>query len=601
MTRIINRRDLDFQLYELWDLEGLSAFPRFKGHDKTSYQAALDAAERLAVDKFLPHAAKADENEPTIKDGAIQMIPEIKDALDAYFADGFHLAHVDEAEGGMQLPYMVSQIISALFTSANAPTMAYASLSNTVANLLDIYGTAGQKQHFLKPMREGRYFGTMCLSEPQAGSSLADIRTTAKKMPDGRYLIHGSKIWISAGDHSLADNIVHLVLARCSDAPKGVKGLSLFIVPKFKIGPDTDDGTKTDNGVTLVGLNHMMGYRGTTNCVLNFGESGLCEGNLIGEPGQGLSIIFHMMNETRIGVGLGATILSTQGYLYALDYARARVQGRPVNTSNPDQPPVPIINHADVRRMLLTQKVYVEGALSLCLYCARLLDLSRHAPDQDERDCATALLNILTPIAKAWPSEYGVKANDLAIQILGGYGYSRDYPVERLYRDNRLNPIHEGTNGMQGLDLLGHKILINDGASFRLIMEEIGKTIGEAMQHKILADLAAAMQGAVELLSRVTVKLVGIAHEGDRRRFLANTQTYLQMTGHIVIAFLWLKQASTAARKLENATGSELDFYMGKVMAARFFFTHELPATGPMASFLASLDTTVLDIPDAAF
>lgn len=599
MNRIINRRDLDFQLYELFDLEGLSAFPRFQDHDKASYQTAIDAAERLALEKFLPHAAKSDENEPQIKDGKVSLIPEIKEALDAYIAGGFHLAHVDEAEGGMQVPHMVSQAIAALFTGANASTAAYAFLSNAAANLLDAYGSDDQKERFLKPMREGRYFGTMCLSEPQAGSSLADIKTTATKKPDGSYAIRGTKMWISAGDHDLTDNIVHLVLARCSDAPKGVKGLSLFIVPKFKVS--ANGGEAASNDVSLVGLNHKMGYRGTTNCVLNFGEAGSCEGSIIGEPGQGLAIMFHMMNEARIGVGLGATMLGTHGYLYSLHYAKERLQGRPAGSSDPDHSPVPIIEHADVRRMLLTQKVYVEGALSLCLYCARLLDLSQNSPDQVEKDRASALLDVLTPIAKAWPSEYGVKANDLAIQILGGYGYSREYPVERLYRDNRLNPIHEGTNGIQSLDLLGRKVLLNEGASFRLIMEEIGKAIGEAMEHKILADLGAAMQGAVELLSRVTVRLVTTAHEGDQTRFLANSHTYLQMTGHIVIAHLWLRQASIAAKNLDTATGDELDFYMGKIMAARFFFTSELPATGPMASFLASLDTTVLDIPDAGF
>lgn len=599
MERVINRSDLSFQLYDVLDVASLSAYPRFSEHDKASYEAVIDAAERLAMDKFADHAHKADENEPQYENGRVVMIPEVKEALSHYLAGGFHLAHRDESEGGMQLPLVISQAIAAIFTGANASTTAYPFLTIAAANLLSAYASDDQKEQFLKPMLEGRFFGTMCLSEPQAGSSLADIRTKATPLSDGSYAIKGTKMWISAGDHDLAENIVHLVLAKIPGGPEGVKGISLFIVPKYQV--DHEGRVGESNDVALAGLNHKMGYRGTTNCMLNFGENDACRGYLVGVVHHGLGYMFHMMNEARIGVGLGATMMGYAGYLASLDYAKQRPQGRPVDAKDPASPPVPIIAHADVRRMLLAQKSYVEGALSLCLYCARLLDEAQQTEDADTKKRNLLLLDLLTPIAKAWPSEFCLEANKLGIQVLGGYGYTRDYPLERLYRDNRLNPIHEGTNGIQSLDLLGRKVMAEKGLAFRLMMERIGDAIGEAKAHPVLEEQVAAMQGAVDLLSRVTVKLVTAAHEGKTEAFLANSHEYLLLMGHVVMAWMWLRQATVAAAKITDAVGDDRSFFAGKLMAARYFFIHELPKTGPQAALLASLDTTVLDMPNEGF
>lgn len=600
MQHIVDRRDLAFHLHETLDAEGLSVLPRFSGHDRATYEAAIDAAERLAREKFASHAAKLDAEEPRFDGERVHIIPEVGEALAAYHAGGFHLAHRDEAEGGMQLPLLISQAIAALFTGANAATMAYPFLTIAAANLLSAHGNDDQKRRYLVPMLEGRFFGTMCLSEPGAGSSLGDIRTKAVPHGDGTYRLFGSKMWISAGEHELSETIVHLVLARIEGAASGTKGLSLFAVPKHHVDEAGHVGERND--IALAGLNHKMGYRGTTNCLLNFGEKGDgAAGTLIGQPGQGLACMFHMMNEARIGVGLGATMMGYVGYLHARDYARERLQGRLPGNKDPESPQVPILAHADVRRMLLTQKCYVEGALQLCLYCARLVDVADESGDEALVRRNRLLLEILTPIAKAWPSEWCLEANKLAIQVLGGYGYTRDHPLERLYRDNRLNPIHEGTNGIQSLDLLGRKVVMENGLAFRHMLEAMGEDIGEAMADPQLSDLVAALQGAIDLLSRTTVRLVSAAREGKTDLFLANSHSYLLMTGHIVIAWMWLRQSVAAAKGLRNAEGADAGFYAGKLIAARFFFSHELPKIGPMAALLSSLDRLVLDMPDEGF
>jgi alkylation response protein AidB-like acyl-CoA dehydrogenase len=360
---------------------------------------------------------------------------------------------------------------SGIFSCANLSLANYAFLTVANANMLRAFGTEDQRRRYLPPMLEGRWFGTMCLSEPQAGSSLADIATKAEPLPDGFYRLKGSKMWISGGDHELADNIVHMVLAKIPGGPPGVKGISLFLAPRCRVEADGSLGSW--NNIALAGLNHKMGQRGTVNCLLNFSEGGDTLATLIGEPGKGLAYMFHMMNEARLGVGHAAAMCGLGGYLSSLDYAHQRLQGRLPNNKDPSSPPVPIIEHADVKRMLLAQKAAVEGAMALTGYCAYLVDLPKIADDDDERERLDALLGVLTPVAKSWPSEHCLEANKLAIQILGGYGYTRDFPVERFYRDNRLNPIHEGALGIQAIDLLGRKVRLDGGRGFDLLCAKI--------------------------------------------------------------------------------------------------------------------------------
>ncbi|UGY90306.1 acyl-CoA dehydrogenase [Streptomyces gobiensis] len=588
---LLSRRDLDFLLRQWLDTEELTRRPRYEEHSRQTIDAVLDLSEQLATRYFAPHNKRNDQEEPRFDGEHVQLIPEVKEALDAFAASDLLAASMDAELGGMQLPHVVSTACFAWFQAANVATSAYPFLTLGNANLLSAHGTAEQIATYVRPMLAGRFFGTMCLSEPQAGSSLADVATRAEPQPDGTYRLFGNKMWISGGEHELAENIIHLVLARVPGAPAGVRGLSLFIVPKYLVGADGAVGERND--VVLAGLNHKMGYRGTTNTLLNFGEGRHrpggapgAVGQLVGEPHGGLSYMFHMMNEARIGVGASAAALGYTGYLKSLDYARTRPQGRPVTDKNPAAPQVPIIEHADVRRMVLAQKSYAEGALALILYCARLVDEQRTADTHEARERARRLLDVLTPIAKSWPSQWCLKANSLAIQVHGGYGYTREYDVEQHYRDNRLNPIHEGTHGIQALDLLGRKAVMDGGAGLAALGEAIGDTVtravaadGEAAGH------AEALRAAWQRVGPVTAALWG---SGDPEKALVNASLYLEAVGHVVLAWIWLD--------VLLATDPEGDdYHRGKRQACRYFFRHELPRVGPQFTLLESLDTTVLD------
>ena len=444
----------------------------------------------------------------------------------------------------------------------------------------------------------------MCLSEPQAGSSLSDVATRA--LPDGpgfevdplgpRYRLFGHKMWISAGEHELTENIVHLVLAKMADVDgklvPGTRGISLFIVPKKLV--DTEGRlTGERNDVALAGLNHKCGWRGTTNTLLNFGEGKFRPGGqagavgyLVGAPGQGLRAMFHMMNEARIGVGLAATMLGMAGYEASLDYARQRPQGRPITGAGKDatQPQVRIIEHADVKRMLLAQKAYAEGALALALYCARLVD-EQHTGDATAAAEARLLLEVLTPIAKSWPSEWCLEGNSLAIQVHGGYGYTRDFPVEQYWRDQRLNMIHEGTHGIQALDLLGRKVVMDGGAGLKLLATRVQGTITRAGQVDGLAEHATALAAALQRLGAATraAWATGVPEEA-----LANATPYLQAFGHVVLAWIWLDVCTASADP-------------GRRAALRFFYAYELPKIDAWLAVVAAREDVCRTMDEAWF
>ncbi len=585
---ILDRRSLDFLLYDVVRIEDLLRYPRFSEHSRETFAAVIDVAHQVALETFLPHYRASDLHEPELVDGRAQIIPEVKAALQAYIEAGFMGATADASHGGMQLPFTMENAYGICFGSANLPTLAYPALAKGVANLIEAYGSEAQKRRFMDPIWAGRWFGTMCLSEPQAGSSLADITTRATPDGAGAYRIEGAKMWISAGDHEMSENIVHLVLARLPDAPAGVKGISLFAVPKHRANADGSIGEPND--VRLAGVNHKMGYRGSINCFLKFGENNGCIGELVGEPHQGLAHMFHMMNEERIGVGLGAIMLGNAGYLYSLQYAGERRQGRHPDNRDPSSKPVPIIEHADVRRMLLAQRSYVEGAMALALYASRLIDEQNNEPDAAKRDESHLLLELLTPIVKAWSSDWCLKANELAIQVLGGYGYTREYPVEQHYRDNRLNSIHEGTNGIQALDLLGRKAMMQDGAALKLLMARIEVDCSAAAAQESLAEHAASLRSYCALAGKTT-QCIGAAMAGGQVRLgLANATHYMTLLGHVVIAWMWLKQALAAQQALPNASATDQDFYRGKLQTCRYFFAQELPAVEHSARLLSSLD-----------
>ncbi len=587
MPELLRRRDLDFLLYEVLDTQSLCARPLYADHSRDDFDAVLDAAVELAEGAFLPHARELDENEPTWDGERVHIHPDVAPACRAYGEAGFISGGFPVEDGGLGLPYTLATTWLGIFAVANISTASYVMLTMAAANLLNTFGSDAQKARYLPSMLEGRTFGTMALSEPHAGSSLADIKTTATPAGDGSYRLVGNKMWITGGDHDLSDNIVHFVLARLPDAPPGTRGISLFLVPKI-----LDDGTRND--VRIAGLNHKMGYKGAVNTAFNLGDEGGAVGWLVGEPHQGLRCMFHMMNEARTAVGLEAAALGCAGFLHSLDYARERPQGRSLAQRDPSQPQVNIIEHADVRQMLLAQKAYSEGGLHLALYCARLVDDTRSLDDGRE---AQMLLDLLTPICKAWPSKYGPISNDLAIQVLGGAGYTRDYPVERLYRDNRLNPIHEGTNGIQAMDLLGRKVPMRSGEPLQILMARIQATLARAAEHDELSGISKWVERALGIVAQTTMELGQVAMGGDHERYLANASVYLEMAGHLVVGWLWLEAAVVATSALKaGAEGSEADYYQGKTMAASYFARWELPKCIRWSKLLSPVEPTPLNM-----
>ena len=563
-VNLVSGRDINFLVHE-WlrpnERSESGGSPRF---DREYAQALFELAEKLAVEAFLPHYKLSDQREPVVSERGVHVLPEIRAALKKYAELGFFGASFPEDIGGIGLPNLASAACLVQFAAANVATAAYAILTVANARLIARFGTAAQVRQFALPQIAGRSFGTMCLSEPQAGSSLADIRARAEWEGNdelgSRYRVFGNKMWISGGDHDAADNIIHLVLAKIPTddgvLPEGTKGISLFIVPKV-----LPDGRPND--IHVAGVNHKMGYRGISNCLLNFGEQGGSVGWRIGEPGNGLAQMFRMMNEARIGVGLGAAALGYRGYRLSVQYARERVQGRPVGERGGG--PIAIIDHPDVKRMLLSQKAYVEGALALCLYCANLLD-------EDGNFESEQLLGLLTPVAKSWSSEYGLAANDLAIQIHGGYGYTRDFDLEQLYRDNRLNTIHEGTTGIQAIDLVGRKILRDRGAALEIAKSRAFHTAQLASEVIDLQGVALQLTQAWGWISGAVKALMDL----EANVACDNATSFMAGLGHVTIAWLWLDQA-IAARRLIYQGAESLDFLNGKINACLFFFEHELP------------------------
>ncbi len=597
---LLCERDLQFMLFELFDTESLCERERYADHSRETFTAAMETARTVAEKYFLPIRQKVDTHQPTFDGEKVQMIPEIKVALDAAVEAGLGSSTANYELGGMQLPAIVASAAGAYLSAAGSVTMGYLGLTSANANLIEAHGSEEQKKQWVEPMRSGRFAGTMAMTEPAAGSGLADLTTSAVKADDGSYRITGNKIFISGGDHELNENIVHLVLARVKGAPKGVKGISLFIVPKYMVNDDGSIGERND--VALAGLFHKMGGRGQTSTALNFGENGGAVGYLVGEENRGLTYMFHMMNEARIMVGTGAAVTALTGFQYSLNYARERPQGRLASCKDPMSPPVNIIEHADVRRMLLAQKAYSEGAMALCLLGAQLADDERTAPTEKEREDAHTLLDFLTPMIKTWPSEYGPKANDMAIQVLGGHGYINEHPVEMFYRDNRLNPIHEGTTGILSLELLARKVPMNDMKGYQACLAAMQQTIAEAKEVSELSDYAERLEAALVTVQETTSALLSAMMEQQIDLALSNSVKYLELFGNVVIAWLWLKQGCVAQAALAKQPHQrDADFYLGKLQAMRYFFRFELPQIQVWSKILTDGDSTCYDMQDNWF
>ncbi len=605
------RPTLDFLLYDWLGVTELLERNRYSDHSRETFDAVLDTCERIARDKIAPFNRIMDTEEPVF-DGEKVILPAARhEAHAAYVASGMSAAGQDYDIGGMQLPFTLEVAANGFFSMASV-NMLTSMLTVGNANLLMRHGTDLQKKVFAVNEFSGRWAGTMCLSEPQAGSSLSDITTRAtadgadfEQDPLGpRYRLTGNKMWISNGEHELTENIIHLVLAKIPGPDgkliPGVKGISLFIVPKRMVN-SRGELTGERNDVALAGLNHKMGWRGTTNTLLNFGEGKYpvngkagAIGYLVGRPHEGLSCMFHMMNAARIGLGTGAVMLGLAGYYAALDYAKTRTQGRPLGQAgkDPTQPQIRIIEHADVKRMLLAQKSLCEGALALELFCARLVD-EQITGTPEQANQSRLLLEVLTPIAKSWPSEWCLEANSLAIQVHGGYGYTRDFPVEQYWRDNRLNMIHEGTHGIQATDLLGRKVLMEGGQGLQLVSESIQKTLERARQKPDLAEYGDVLDST---LQRVLAATKAAWETGDPNEALANAVPYMQAFGHMIIAWMWLD----VALAIPEARYTQ-PLYAGKLAATRYFYRYELPKVPTWLEVVASRDLTCAHVVEDAF
>ncbi|WP_144732778.1 acyl-CoA dehydrogenase [Extensimonas perlucida] len=611
-----HRQTLEFLLYDWLQAESLSARPRFAEHTRATFDAVLDTCERIAREKYAPFNRLVDTEEPRF-DGEKVILPQAThEAYRAYADSGMLSAAQDYDIGGMQLPYTVEAAANSFFALASI-SINPALLTVGNANLLMAHGSALQQKVFALNEFSGRFAGTMCLSEPQAGSSLSDIATRAvpdvqadtpwEQDPLGpRYRLTGHKMWISGGEHELSENIIHLVLAKIPGPDgklvPGTQGISLFIVPKKLV--DTEGRlTGERNDVALAGLNHKLGWRGTSNTLLNFGEGKYpvagragAIGYRVGEPGHGLAYMFHMMNEARIAIGMAATMLGLAGYYASLEYAKNRPQGRPVGQGGKDaaKPQVRIIEHADVRRMLLAQKAYGEGALALNLLCARLVD-ERYTGTPESAEEARLLLEVLTPIAKSWPSENCLEANSLAIQVHGGYGYTRDFPVEQYWRDNRLNMIHEGTHGIQAMDLLGRKVRMEGGRGLTLLAERMRASAARAQAEPALREPAQALTLALAQIGQATQDAWAT---GQPSEALANAVPYLQAFGHTVLAWVWLDVALATLRA--DATLSKAQS-VGRMGAMQYFYHYELPKIGAWLQVVRQRDMTCANLPEEAF
>ena len=579
MNPLVRDRDVDFLLDDVLDLTSLLRLPHFADHDRETIALFLGSARRLAREVLFPAYRPMDAEPPRFEGGRVTVHPRMK-AIHAQLAEtGIASAGRPAAVGGQQMPLAVITLANAYLFAANLSACGYVWLSSGAAHLLESFGSDSLRAQYMTPLYEGRWTGTMALTEPQAGSSLADVATRATPLADGGYQLRGAKIFISGGDHDLTDNIVHMVLARIDGAPAGTKGVSLFCVPKRRI----EDGRLVDNDVSVSGMIHKIGWRGLPSLALSFGERGECKGALVGEANRGLSYMFQMMNEARIMVGVNGVATASVAYHEALAYAETRLQGRPLTAKDPTTKPIPIVEHTDVRRMLVRQKAIVEGGLALVVRAAMLADLSEHAEEPSARARAKLLLDLLTPVAKSFPAEYGFEANALAVQVHGGYGYSSEYLVEAWLRDQKLNSIHEGTTGIQAMDLLGRKVVAEGGGALAALDEEIRATLAAARTAGVDALLVDGVESTLRTVVALTMELGTRGAAGEVAAMMLHATDYLQLFGILVIAWQHLAMA-TAAKKKATTNDEEAAFCRGKLLTAEYWIATECPRAAQLAA-----------------
>jgi butyryl-CoA dehydrogenase len=595
--KFISERNIKFLLYEVFDVESLTRYPYYEEYDKKMFDMVLQAAMELAQGVLWPVFQEMDSNPPVIAGDHIEAHPSVKTMMKEYGEGGWIGATVQEGHDGQQMPHLIADSCLFTFAAANYSGSAFALLSTGAAHLIELFGNQYMLDNYLPKILEGKWQGTMAMTEPEAGSSLSDIITEAEPTDEGYYKITGQKIFTSAGDHDGVENIVHMLLARIKGAPAGIKGLSLFLVPQKRV----ENAVLVTNDVITSGIFHKLGYRGCPLTQLSFGDKNNCHGYLIGEEHKGLSYMFRMMNEERIGVGIGATAGATAAYYASLEYSRERHQGRKPGEKDPTRPPVPIIEHADVKRMLLFQRAVVEGSLSLLLQCSKYVDLQK-VTEGEEKNKYSLLLDLLTPVAKTYPSEMGILSISAGLQCFGGSGFCDDYPLELYYRDARIHPIHEGTTGIHGIDLLGRKVTMQNGKALKLFLKEVQGVIADARKYSRIMKYTEQLEGALGYLESVTSHLVKTSEEKDQEYFLADASLYLEFFGIIAIAWQWLLQAVYIVKALDGVVSDkDKTFYEGKFFAFKYFYGYELPKIEGLIIRLMNGDGLTVDIKDALF
>ncbi len=597
---LVNLRDLRFVLYEQLNAESLAELPYFSDHSRETFDMALDTAYQLSREVFWPSYKEFDEVGAQFDGKTVTAPPSLKGIWQAFKDGGWFAPSQSYEVGGQQFPYVVFVTACVMFNAGNTAAGMYVGQVTGAAHLIESFGSDFLKERFMYKLYAGEWGGTMALTEPDAGSSLGDIKTTAVKAPDGdHYLIRGVKRFISSGDQDVTDNIIHPTLAKIEGAPDGVKGISLFIVPKYRVN---DDGSVGEfNDVITAGIEHKMGLKGQATATLNFGEKGECHGWLLGAENKGLSYMFQLMNSARIHTGIQAVGVASCAYYNALEYTKERVQGRPVMSKDPTTPQIPIIQHADVRRMLLTQKAYIEGCTALLMYCAKLGDLHRNLPEAEGKKYYE-LLEILTPVCKAYVSDVSYESVDLALQCFGGAGYIEEFPVAQMLRDSRVFQIYEGTNNIQAMDLLGRKVAMEHGQYFRALLETVGETIQEAAQREALAEMTAKVSKAMEDLVMVTTHLGTMGLGGDVEGYINHATPYLKIFSQFVVSWQFLWQSTLADKALEaGVSGDEEAFYLSKLATAKFYINTILPTGKPLIEQILESDRGALDFEEAWF
>ena len=592
-AKCLSEKNLKFLLYEVFDIESLIRFEYYREHNRKTFDMILKEALKLSRNLLYPVFTEMDRNPPELVAGKVKVHPSVRTIMKEFGDGGWISSRMPYELDGNQLPHLIANACDFIFASANYSAGVYPGLSAGAAHLIESFGSKELFDTYVPNMYAGKWQGTMALTEPEAGSSLTDITTTAEPTDQGYYLIKGQKIFISAGDHDGVENVVHLMLVKIKDAPPGIKGISLFVVPKNRID---GNGQLISNDVNTSGIYHKLGYRGCPIVQLSIGDKNNCRGWLVGEPHNGLRYMFQLMNQARIGVGIGAASIATAAYYASLDYAKTRRQGRAISKKDPALPQVPIIEHADVKRMLLFQRSVVEGSLSLIMQCSKYIDMIKVLSD-DEKEKYHNLLEILTPVAKSYPSEMGIESISQGLQCFGGSGYCDDYPLEQYYRDARIHPIHEGTTGIQGMDLLGRKVVAQNGRSFILFIAEIEKTIAMADEFPELRTYAQQLNDSRIKLQEVTRHLMQVFMDQGAEFFLADATLYLEMFGIVAIAWQWLLQGIAIRKALQNASNkTDIAFYQGKFITLCYFFGYELPKTLGLAERLLNGDGLTVDM-----